>query len=193
MADLRERVARAIADEPDTWPEWLPEADAVLAELGPELQPQSIAEHGKRMYDRGFADGKAAAPQPQAARIAGPWTMDEHGSFRACNGKRVAFIEKTPRVLRDDGEWEYGDKGCGQLCGKDPDSRSWCDAKLVAMGYALSDAPQPQAEPVGEWVMVPREPTLAMLGAGRAKARDGYTLEAAWEAMLAAAPKRGGA
>jgi hypothetical protein len=57
----------------------------------------------------------------------------------------------------------------------------------------LAAAVQPQAEPVGEWMMVPREPTLAMLGAGRAKARDGYTLEAAWEAMLAAAPDRGGA
>ena len=64
------------------------------------------------------------------------------------------------------------------------------DAMLEARD---TDAPQPQAEPVGEWVMVPREPTEAMLGAGRAKARNGYTLEAAWEAMLAAAPKRGGA
>lgn len=64
---------------------------------------------------------------------------------------------------------------------------------LLCQELAAVAAPQPQAEPVGEWVMVPREPTLAMLGAGRAKARDGYTLEAAWEAMLAAAPDRGGA
>lgn len=53
-------------------------------------------------------------------------------------------------------------------------------------------APQPQAEPVGKWVLVPREPTRAMLSAGRARAREGYTLEAAWAAMLAAAPERGG-
>jgi hypothetical protein len=72
---------------------------------------------------------------------------------------------------------------------------SWDEASEIieALEAKLAAALNAQAEPVGEWVMVPREPTLAMLGAGRAKARDGYTLEAAWEAMLAAAPDRGGA
>lgn len=74
-------------------------------------------------------------------RVAGPWLPDEHAAYRECNGKRVAFIEKTPRVLNDNGEWEYGPKGCGQLCGKDPDSRAWCDAKLRELGYVLQDAP----------------------------------------------------
>ena len=44
-ADLRERVARAIARDENGdetgWQAWLPEADAVLAELKQELQPQA--------------------------------------------------------------------------------------------------------------------------------------------------------
>jgi hypothetical protein len=47
-ADLRERVARAIARDENGdetgWQAWRNEADAVLAELGPELQPQASAE-----------------------------------------------------------------------------------------------------------------------------------------------------
>jgi hypothetical protein len=47
-ADLRERVARVLAYEAwkdeEFWRGYLPEADAVLAELAPELQPQASAE-----------------------------------------------------------------------------------------------------------------------------------------------------
>jgi hypothetical protein len=57
-------------------------------------------------------------------------------------------------------------------------------------------APQPQAEPVGEWVMVPREPTHAMLKAGvewGGEAMDYHEamgrIGAAWGPMLAAAPQ----
>lgn len=99
------------------------------------------------------------------------------------------FLLHTGTVYgKERGDWEIEANS-----GKAVDA--YCDAnpgKTVGL-YLATQAQQPQAEPVGEWVMVPREPTLAMLGAGRAKARDGYTLEVAWEAMLAAAPDRGGA
>jgi hypothetical protein len=75
---------------------------------------------------------------------------------------------------------------------REGDNQYW-EAWLPEADAVLAELGLTQAEPVGDWVMVPREPTREMLGAGRAKARDGYTLEAAWEAMLAAAPDRGGA
>ncbi len=80
--------------------------------------------------------------------------------------KRVAFIEKTPRVrvfasdyawqskdsihaanVADRDAWLYGPKGSGgsdghlperQLYGYDPRSREWADALLRALGYTLS-------------------------------------------------------
>lgn len=59
---------------------------------------------------------------------------------------QVAFIEKTPRVRvrpwiskdTDWENWEPGPKG-GLKYGRDPDSRAWCNKKLVELGYALSD------------------------------------------------------
>ncbi len=81
---------------------------------------------------------------------------------------RVAFIEKSPRVrvqpfveLRDDKGWQYGPKGvggstscdCGNencpnarpaeeqgIYGFDADSRNWCDAQLINLGYDVPDA-----------------------------------------------------
>ena len=51
-------------------------------------------------------------------------------------------------------------------------------------------APQPQAEPVGEWVMVPREPTDAMTTSAYYEADVSTEVAAkAWAAMLAAAPQ----
>lgn len=58
---------------------------------------------------------------------------------------RVAFIEKSPRVLVD-GEWLYGPKGAGGSGGDDPKnllygfyppSRQWCDEQLLAAGAIL--------------------------------------------------------
>jgi hypothetical protein len=91
-ADLRERVARAIARDENGdetgWQAWRNEADAVLAELQPELQPQAepVGEVGRALQylDRYLSAGLAApdwaihlasiltggdgaaAPQPQA-------------------------------------------------------------------------------------------------------------------------------
>lgn len=59
---------------------------------------------------------------------------------------RVAFIEKTPRVLKD-GIWISGRKGSGgpngdipenELYGFYPRSRQWCDEQLKEMGYLLT-------------------------------------------------------
>lgn len=57
---------------------------------------------------------------------------------------RVAFIEKTPRVKIGE-EWVSGPKGSGghedpekwKLYGFDPDSRQWCDDRLIELGYKL--------------------------------------------------------
>lgn len=85
----------------------------------------------------------------------GDWQIDPespHCAFRAIEetGQRVAFIEKTPRILIQPKEgnmseiWHYGPRGSGgpdghipenQLYGFDPDSRAWCDKMLQNMGY----------------------------------------------------------
>ena len=67
------------------------------------------------------------------------------GSDSSVVANRVAFIEKTPRVRvkpwteEDDWKnWKQGPKG-GLEYGRDPDSRIWCNQKLVEMGYAVPD------------------------------------------------------
>lgn len=82
-------------------------------------------------------------------KLVGPWIDDAdypHCSYRALVGtdhtkpeNRVAFIEKTPRVRISSEKWEYGDKGCGTLCGRHQPSRDWCDQKLKQLGYTLYD------------------------------------------------------
>ncbi len=60
-------------------------------------------------------------------------------------GKRVAFIEKTPRVrvapysdfATDSANWEQGSKGSAPEYGQNQPSRDWCDQRLVELGYAL--------------------------------------------------------
>lgn len=71
----------------------------------------------------------------------GPWIDDPDDSrcsmrVITATGERVAFIEKTPRILNSiTKEWDYGPKGSGELCGKDPSSRKWCDNALLEHGY----------------------------------------------------------
>jgi len=55
---------------------------------------------------------------------------------------RVAFIEKTPRIrvapfteIDDFKNWKCGDKGSEY--GMDEESREWCDAELLKLGYTL--------------------------------------------------------
>lgn len=88
------------------------------------------------------------------------WIMDEdsHCAYREIKegeifaGKRVAFIEKTPRVLVDNNKicmnledglgcspierdaWLYGHGGSREY-GLDEDSRKWCDDMLTLLGY----------------------------------------------------------
>lgn len=85
--------------------------------------------------------------------IISDWIMEDHCSYKYLVGtnpnnpkNRVAFIEKTPRVFIDkkiisceknkpfNGGWIYGAKGDGHLCGKDPNSRKWCD-NLIDLVY----------------------------------------------------------
>lgn len=89
------------------------------------------------------------------------------GADPADVSKRVAFIEKSPRVrvFADDYAWQnrdsvhtcgsaerdawlYGPKGSGgadgqvpenRLYGYDPDSRAWADNLLRALGYELTE------------------------------------------------------
>ena len=61
--------------------------------------------------------------------------------MRTLNGERVAFIEKTPRVLHPvTKEWIYGPKGAGgqypaqpEIYGYYPPSREWADLKLMEL------------------------------------------------------------
>jgi hypothetical protein len=73
------------------------------------------------------------------------WINVEHCSTRVLFGtdpevvkNRVAFIEKTPRVLIN-GEWVSGNKGSGQECGRYQPSRDWCDEQLKALGYTWDE------------------------------------------------------
>ena len=90
-----------------------------------------------------------------------PWIEIDHCATRVFEGtdpfmvkNRVAFIEKTPRVcvqsvvLDYPNEfetgiikrvWVYGPEGSGELCGKDPKSRKWCDDMLVLLGYEFAE------------------------------------------------------
>ena len=66
--------------------------------------------------------------------------LENHCSERLNEkGERIALIEKSPRVLTPEGEWEYGSKGCGQECGRYQPSRDWCDEKLESFGYKLEN------------------------------------------------------
>lgn len=83
-----------------------------------------------------------------------PWLrVDGHCACRTISGasiaveNRVAFIEKTPRILVN-GEWLYGPKGDGgedgenpanELYGFCPASREWCDAALREHGAILPE------------------------------------------------------
>ncbi len=67
------------------------------------------------------------------------------GTDPADIGNRIAFIEKTPRVLME-GKWVYGPKGCGGPNGTDPaegrygfdpSSREWADNTLRKQGAIL--------------------------------------------------------
>jgi hypothetical protein len=69
----------------------------------------------------------------------------------------------------------------------EPGAQERLDAALLAW---KQPSPQPQAEPVGEWVMVPREPTDAMTTSALYEADVSTEVAAkAWAAMLAAAPQ----
>lgn len=99
------------------------------------------------MRDRGKLSGWIVVEGHCAMRIL-------EGGNPAQLASRVAFIEKTPRVrVRPftDGEtdhkgWRCGPKGSGGTdaeangyYGFDMDSRAWCDAELLAMGYDVPD------------------------------------------------------
>lgn len=78
------------------------------------------------------------------AKKLSPWIDIEHCAARVLLGtdsndeaNRMAFIEKSPRVRLGTGQWMYGPKGDGQLCGKYQPSRDWCDAELIKLGYEL--------------------------------------------------------
>ena len=112
--------------------------------------------------------GFCGAPVPQKETPASPisgqvgeWTLEEHCAYRerrdaAPNApdRRVAFIEKTPRVWTHQG-WIYGPKGNGGsgdaqgegTYGLHRPSRGWCDQMLLALGY---DVPDPVSLPMIE-------------------------------------------
>jgi hypothetical protein len=93
-----------------------------------------------------------------------PWiVVDGYCACRCLGGSdphlienRIAFIEKTPRVrvnsyllpfLEDWKNWKQGPKGDGGgdpekdlTYGFDPDSREWCDAELLKLGYILDNS-----------------------------------------------------
>jgi len=94
------------------------------------------------------------------------WINDRHCSMRVIRGtdpdiveNRFAFIEKTPRIkltkyecapeviergisscrISDNNFWVFGDKGCGEECGKYKPAREWCDNMLRLMGHELEE------------------------------------------------------
>lgn len=102
-------------------------------------------------------------------KLSGWLVVEGHCAMRILEGSdpgqvanRVAFIEKTPRVrvrpFTDAGTdhlaWRSGPKGRGGRLGGpnaevsgcygfDMDSRAWCDAELLAMGYEVPDPVSP--------------------------------------------------
>ena len=106
----------------------------------------------------------ADLPSPSPRQVGG-WTPYEgYCAYRERRGaapddpdrpdRRVAFIEKTPRVWTPQG-WIYGPKGAGgsgdaqqeSTYGFHIPSRGWCDQMLRAMGY---DVPEPVSLPMIE-------------------------------------------
>lgn len=92
--------------------------------------------------ENGSVDGASAG--------LGPWTPlveYPHCCERKLNGKRVALIEKSPRVLNPTtGAWEYGPKGAGgtdseknKVNGYYPPSREWADARLAQLYGSTSN------------------------------------------------------
>lgn len=128
-ADLRERVARAIAktygDPEGMWERWLPEADAVLAELGPELAPTAY-------HWDGVNPPVPIAQQPQASAEASP------------QAEPVAW-----RVFKFTGSWKCADErwevyspdGSGGAVNES----DVLDENVRALLDAMAATPQPQA------------------------------------------------
>ena len=84
-------------------------------------------------------DEPRRSPVPRSISAWEPDPKYDHCCFRLLDGRRVAFIEKSPRVLNPTtGEWEYGPKGAGgsgnsekqQIYGFYPPSREWADNRL---------------------------------------------------------------
>ena len=97
---------------------------------------------------------KFAKTETLSGKRLSPWlVVDEYCATRVIEGtdpsivgNRVAFIEKTPRVLIN-GTWLGGPKGSGGAGGEDPrkelygfypPSRKWADDLLLAAGAILT-------------------------------------------------------
>lgn len=91
----------------------------------------------------------------QPGVLVSDWIEIGHCATRVIEGgdpevvsDRVAFIEKTPRVLVGVDDWEQGSKGKGGESGGDPEnglygfylpSRQWCDKRLLEVGFILPE------------------------------------------------------
>jgi hypothetical protein len=210
-ADLRERVARAIAREfaiEAVWDSFRAEADAVLAELAPELQPQAepvgewvmvprervqhacdlLAErtYGSKARSPGHnarlvLEAMLAAPKPlPRANLNEPFGTAEQLPQAAV--PRTVAVDVAREAMRVgnlyghvrtvEGCWsEEIDERFADFMGEyaapqpQPAPEGWPAGRAARAVWDAATQPQPQAEPVGEWVMVPREPTEARLAA----------------------------
>ena len=109
--------------------------------------PKCGQEYG---YDEGMmlvlSDEQKEVLRKHALGTISEWkVLYNYAAYRELNGERIAFIEKTPRVKHPTtNEWIDGPKGDGGgtpekdgTYGFCKESREWCDAKLVELGYAI--------------------------------------------------------
>lgn len=182
--DLRERVARAICRNAHgteaLWRVYLSSADAVLAELGPDLERAIIEAAEARGYQRAMQDMADA----QAAQDA----LNE----RFGNSEQLTQAE--PVAWRCTGDELRCLDGNGCECAMNgnppPDDPPRPQASAEDVKDCLTTEPDGDWVwlPRGKWVAVPVDPTEAMNKAGDACLKDdGFEFEI-YAAMIAAAP-----
>ncbi len=120
---------------------------SVMTTAGPFCDGSGVVNAGQGSQRKAWANGRPRI-------VLSPWlSLDNYSAMRVLIGtdptiiaNRRAFIEKTPQIF-DGKDWIQGPKGSGgappfdrnEEYGFYPPSRQWCDEKLIAMGYVLTE------------------------------------------------------
>ncbi len=120
---------------------------SVMTTDGPFCDGSGVVNAGPSSQRKAWVNGRPRI-------VLSTWlSLDNYSAMRVLIGtdptviaNRRAFIEKTPQIF-DSKEWVQGPKGSGgdppfdrnEEYGFYPPSRQWCNEKLIAMGYVLTE------------------------------------------------------